>query len=271
MQVDMHANEETGTVSFGDEDHTAAAAAESARHLSFKTAVLAASTLGASCFEKSLACTATHVRQQTVGTITKPIAAFHCHYKLGSIWQHGEVLIAYRTKDGAASEDEGWRHHLDVFDRIGVKKTSAMKAFFMTSTKRKLLPHNIRAHEASPARGLDLHRKYTFDHLNLEGADIDAVHAAISIVVRSEHGVGFSYATGHHCQEFSSDLFVALKSKLGGDIAEKDVPRLNVCNSCCCLPCSSRPTLDVFMGEHYPDMLADFEAQEKFARTASDP
>eukprot|EP01052_Picozoa_sp_SAG31_P023625 SAG31_NODE_1959_length_6808_cov_2.925771_4_plen_179_part_00 len=107
---------------------------------SFRSAVLASTVLQSSFFEKSLACTKTHVRSEAEGTVTEPVAAFHSHFKLGTIWQHGEVLIAYRTVQWPVEQcgSGQWNYHLDVFDRIGVKKTSAMKAFFMTSEARKV-------------------------------------------------------------------------------------------------------------------------------------
>ena len=41
-------------------------------------------------------------------------------FRLGAIWQHGEILLAYRTEDGGEI-------HLDLFDRVGKASTSTMK------------------------------------------------------------------------------------------------------------------------------------------------
>eukprot|EP01052_Picozoa_sp_SAG31_P040654 SAG31_NODE_5940_length_2247_cov_2.822626_4_plen_297_part_00 len=225
-----------------------------------------------SSFERSLSSVSTHVRHEAEGTITEPVAAFHSHFKLGTLWQHGEVLVVYRSlqpskgvKDGSDGSD--WQYHVDVFDRVGVKSTSAMKAFFMTSKARKLQPHNIRAYESCPTRGFGLQHKYVFDSLDLAGVDVEAVHAAISAVVRHEHAFGFSYVAGHHCQGFSTELFVALKTRLG-DVAANDVAEMNVCNTCCCLPCSSRQKLDSLMEDRYPEMLASLQEQEQRAKAS---
>ena len=102
----------------------------------------------------------------------KPIAAFLTTYRLGKIWQHGELLLAFRDltdPDGPCL--------LDVFDRVGRANTSPMKAKFMhTDPAIRLRPHYVRALHADPARGFMLRRRRCFGHISLDGVESQRVH-----------------------------------------------------------------------------------------------
>ena len=60
-----------------------------------------------------------------------------------------------------------------------------------------------------PSRGFKFGQRTCHDFLDLRNTAIteDALHDAISEVVKFESQHGFSYVHGQHCQEFSNHLF----------------------------------------------------------------
>ena len=208
--------------------------------------------LSSSLFEDSVKNARMGVRSPTK---IEPVAAFHCHYKLGALWQHGEVLIAYRI---------GEAYCLDVFDRIGEAKVSAMKAALLSSTFRNTLrPHYVRAFKASAERGFLLQRRYCHDMVDLCGVSTLDVHAAVSDVVRIEHGKGFSYVRGAHCQAFSNVLFRRLHQLRP---PTDQMVELTICGSMCS---PTTPRLGALLSDLagvFEEMHADLRAQEAAAR-----
>jgi len=198
--------------------------------------------------------------------------------------------VAYRV-DGL--------HCLDVFDRVGRPSSANMKAAMLASPDRtKLRPHHVRAFRAAPRKGFKLNRRTLHSHVSLDGISADEMHAAIASVVKVEHGKGFSYARGHHCQGFSNTLFGRLcelrsqkDRELRGGVAGLDErgdspPPLTPCNSMChsgCLPrlvarvccpcCLRKPKLRVALlelGGSLAELCTDLAAQEAAAATCTD-
>lgn len=187
------------------------------------------------------------------------------------MWQHGEVLIAYELEGAFA---------MDVFDRIGEAKTSALKAGLMTGTRKRLHPHYLRAFRASGERGFLLDRRYCHDSIDLAGIRPTELHAALKKVVRHEHGKGFSYLGGAHCQAFSNALFEQIHelrremplapapgAAPGEPARAEEMERLTVCGSMC----GRKPTLAAFLRESggvYAQLYDDLTRQEATATAA---
>jgi len=209
----------------------------------------------------------------TVTPGATPIAAFVTTFRLGAVWQHGEILLAYRTEDGGEI-------HLDLFDRVGKASTSTMKAGFMmqgerTSAARRssffFEPHNVRAiklaPDTRPKRGFMLGQRRCFGHLDLRGQSADAVHDVISKAIQTRlHAEGFSYLKGAHCIGFANELLRDLQT-LGESDTAKPVTfcegQLNFC---------SRPKLGDYLSAHgFEALRDDLKRQDSAAREAAKP
>ena len=118
------------------------------------------------------------IRQPTLSDVNlsvpdmgvKPLAAMMCTYQLGLV-RHGEVLILYERPSGDADAPRDYA--LDIFDRMAIKVTSAMRAAIATSetskprgrktfvgtarTPARLRAHYIRGFTAKAERGYKLH------------------------------------------------------------------------------------------------------------------
>jgi len=191
--------------------------------------------------------------------VAVPIVAIHSHYKLGKVWQHGEVLLVYRVGDA---------HRLDVFDRVATASRSALKSAFLSSVGRQLMEHHIRAFEASAARGYQLDRRRCHEFLDLSNVTPPMLNEAIAAVVRAEHGKGFSYSQGAHCQGFSNTLFAELTRRFGRE-SRPEVVRMQIC--CSLLDWAHllgihKPRLTTFLRKAYPRVLEDLTAQEQKAK-----
>lgn len=62
----------------------------------------------------------------------RPLAAILCTYQLGLV-RHGEVLILYERPRDSDVPGADTDYALDIFDRMAIKVTSAMRAAFATS------------------------------------------------------------------------------------------------------------------------------------------
>ena len=59
----------------------------------------------------------------------EPVAAFVTTFRLGRIWQHGEVLLMYNTGPNTPFQ-------VDLFDRVGTATQSTLKAGFLVPPQR---------------------------------------------------------------------------------------------------------------------------------------
>lgn len=180
-----------------------------------------------------------------------PLAAFVTTQKLGSFWQHGEILLAYQTDKGET--------RVDLFDRVGAASDSSLKAGFLGTAvqplpgrrKFRMKPTHVRAIQLSadtrPKRGYMLDRRRCFGHVDLQGKTAEEVHRVIAAAVqRRLHGQGFSYLKGFHCIGFANELLkVLLEAFPQNGAAARPV---TFCDGQCSY--RARPFLGEYLQEH---------------------
>ena len=199
-----------------------------------------------------------------------PIACFVTTFRLGKVWQHGEVLLIYRTEpDGPCKAD--------LFDRVGTAVQSTLKAGFLQSAARPaerdaaakrrpfLKPHNVRALQLAPdtrpRRGFMLGERRCFGHLDLRGRTAEECHAVISEAIQTRlHAQGFSYLKGAHCIGFANELLRALQTAFPE--ADTTARPISFCDGQCSY--RSRPFLGEYLSEHgFGDVRESLERQQQ--------